>query len=59
MVFVIALIVVIVLLLLLGTAPMIRRFGAASEDQMKARLSSRRLDAERDFKPPHNEGDLL
>jgi flagellar biosynthesis/type III secretory pathway M-ring protein FliF/YscJ len=59
MVFAIALIIVVVLLLLLGTAPMIRRFGTASEDQMKARLSSRRLDAERDFEPPRNEGDLL
>jgi hypothetical protein len=59
MVFVVALIIVAVLLILLGTAPMVRRFGAASEDQMKARLSSRRLDAEHEFKRPRDEGDLL
>jgi hypothetical protein len=59
MVFVVALIIVVVLLLLLGTAPMIRRFGSASEDQMKSRLSSRRLDTEHEFKRPGNEGDLL
>jgi hypothetical protein len=50
---------VVVLLLVVGTAPMVRRFGAASEDQMKARLSSRRVDVERDFKRPRDEGDLL
>jgi membrane protein implicated in regulation of membrane protease activity len=59
MVVVVALIIVVVLLLVVGTAPMVRRFGAASEDQMKARLSSRRVDVERDFKRPRDEGDLL
>ena len=56
----VAVIILVVAVLIIGGAPMVKRFGTASEEQMKARMPrGMDVDVERDFKRPRDEGDLL